>query len=445
MVLQVIIPMAGMGSRFVSYGFKINKYLLPLDLDYHLMIERAITSLNITIPCFYYFIINEMNGPDELIRKTLNQICGKYGFNYHISSVDYLTEGPASTVATIRSIINMDDPLLVSNSDQVLVWNFENFLKTCGKYDGCVLTYRPPYPLTLGASDKHSFIHLNELSGQVDECREKIVLSHQAIVGTHYYKKARFFYDAYDYMVKTNLRAPNGEFYMSLSNQAMIENRLSIGYHDMDESCEHFYPTGEPQDYFNYLYSCGGYQHNVKPLNDAIVNFPDGGEIKYVKSTNVFHNLGLVIILSDTCMAKSLGQELLKYEITNDDIIGHDIELISIISPELPQLAKQIWNSSQFIRGWFVGNFMPSIHKITQFEVGALTHVKNDRWDYHYHKKADEINILLEGSMLLNNHQINQHDVFIIPRGQVACPIFVETCRVMCIKIPSVIGDKYCV
>jgi hypothetical protein len=82
--------------------------------------------------------------------------------------------------------------------------------------------------LAIGAKDKHSFIHLNS-GGQIDECREKIVLSENALVGVHYFKTARHFKEAYEYMVRKNMRAPNGEFYLSLCYQSMIENGHTVG------------------------------------------------------------------------------------------------------------------------------------------------------------------------------------------------------------------------
>jgi dTDP-glucose pyrophosphorylase len=273
-MLQVVIPMAGLGSRFTDYGFKTNKYLLPINIDLQPMIELSIITLNISVPCKFFFIINEEQGVNENIRKLLSQICKKYGYDYHISSVSRLTEGPASTVNIVRDVIDKNEPLIVSNSDQVLEqWDFIRFITISDKYDGCVLTYKPNYDLQVGATDKHSFIHINE-NGQIDECREKIVLSEKALVGVHYFKKALYFFEAYDYMVDKNIRAPNGEFYLSLCYQSMIELGHNIGYCDMDDSKEKYYPVGEPTDYFNYLQTNGGYKHfPIELVNYEISHF----------------------------------------------------------------------------------------------------------------------------------------------------------------------------
>jgi NDP-sugar pyrophosphorylase family protein/mannose-6-phosphate isomerase-like protein (cupin superfamily) len=462
MKLQVVIPMAGLGSRFNEYGFTLNKYLLPINLDLDYMIEAAITSLSISssIECHYFFIINEQKGHDAELRQILHTICEKHGFSYTISSVAKLTEGPASTVNHIRNIIDMQLPLLVSNSDQILVWNFDKFMTSCQGYDSCVLTYHPPYQLLLGATDKHSFVHINETTGRIDECREKIVLSDRAIVGTHYYTKADFFYDAYDHMVRNNIRAPNGEFYMSLSNQAMIEQGRSVGYHDMDDN-ERFYPVGEPDDYFNYLYCIGGYQHSIKSLRPNDVFYQnDGYTIKYMNinnhEVNRIINPGLLILLSGSVHTRSnvgtiansgtVTTYMTKYEITNDDVlIESDCELISIAidsHANLVEHSKTVWSPSQFIRGWIMGQFTPSIINNEHVELGILTHNKGEKWGYHYHKECDELNVLLEGSMLMNNREIKKHDIFFIQKKQLGAPIFLENCRVLCIKYPSIPKDK---
>lgn len=94
-------------------------------------------------------------------------------------------------------------------------------------------------------------------------------------------------------------------------------------------------------------------------------------------------------------------------------------------------------------RGWFIGNFSPSIHTTNEFEVAVLTHKKGEVWGSHYHKQAREINVLLEGKMLMHGRQICQGMIFVLEPWEVADPIFLEDCKVLCIKTPSIKGDKY--
>jgi quercetin dioxygenase-like cupin family protein len=98
-----------------------------------------------------------------------------------------------------------------------------------------------------------------------------------------------------------------------------------------------------------------------------------------------------------------------------------------------------------YTRGWFIGDFFPSILRTKDFEVGILKHKKGEKWAAHYHSIATEYNVLLEGSMYVCNVELKAGDVFIIEPNEVADPVFHEDCTIVCVKIPSAIGDKHLV
>jgi quercetin dioxygenase-like cupin family protein len=96
-----------------------------------------------------------------------------------------------------------------------------------------------------------------------------------------------------------------------------------------------------------------------------------------------------------------------------------------------------------YFRGWFVGNFKPSCFETTEFEVGLLTHKKGEIWPAHIHKISTEINLLIEGEMILQNKKLISGDVFVIEPNEVADPIFLSDCKLIVIKTPSIPTDKY--
>ena len=444
-MLQVVIPMAGLGSRFTDYGFITNKYLLPINTLLEPMIEKAISSLHVSIPCKFIYILREEEGTeDTYLRDILASISNKYQLSYEIHRVCQLTEGPASTVYEARHLLDPTLPLLVSNSDQVLEWDFSDFYQTCQEKDGCVLTYIPNYVVELGCSDKHSFLRLDE-NDTVVECREKIVLSKNALVGVHYFKHAQLFLDAYEYMKQNNLRAPNGEFYLSLAYQAMVETGKTVGYYDISSCNGTFYPVGEPDDYFAYLYQKGGYQGDFRNVGDQVILVDtDSFQVTYkVYGANLrIHNEGILLIVSG--FADADGVCLYDHDLTNQDIFTHSVcKVVHIWYKEYTPITTQIWNTIEFTRGWFIGDFTPSIISTQAFEVGNLTHRKGETWGYHYHKEATEYNLLLEGSMILNGRKLEAGTFFINYPNEIACPIFVEDCNVLCVKVPSVPSDKY--
>lgn len=94
-------------------------------------------------------------------------------------------------------------------------------------------------------------------------------------------------------------------------------------------------------------------------------------------------------------------------------------------------------------RGWLIGDFEPAVLKTKQFEVGILTHSKDEKWPKHYHDIATEYNVLLSGSMTICGEKIVPGTIFTLEPGEIADPVFHEDCQVLCVKVPSVIGDKH--
>ncbi len=96
-----------------------------------------------------------------------------------------------------------------------------------------------------------------------------------------------------------------------------------------------------------------------------------------------------------------------------------------------------------FKQGWFVGSFEPRAFYSKDVEVCCRIHPKGEFWPRHYHKIGTEINVLLHGSMLINNVEIKEGEVFIIYPGEWAEPTYMTDCEIVIIKVPSIPGDKY--
>jgi len=96
-------------------------------------------------------------------------------------------------------------------------------------------------------------------------------------------------------------------------------------------------------------------------------------------------------------------------------------------------------------KGWFIGDFEPAAFKTQDFEVSWRIHPKGEHWETHYHKEATEINLLIKGSMTIQNQHLTSGDIFILDPEEIADPVFLEDCEVLCIKTPSVPDDKYIV
>ena len=96
-------------------------------------------------------------------------------------------------------------------------------------------------------------------------------------------------------------------------------------------------------------------------------------------------------------------------------------------------------------RGWFIGDFEPSLLKTKDFEVAIMQHPKGQIWKAHYHAKATEYNVLLSGKMNICNRDLEAGDIFVIEPYEIADPIFYEDCTIVCVKVPGDSQDKFIV
>lgn len=232
--MNILIPMAGLGSRFPSHTYPMPKPLIEVNGEP--MISKAIKSLN--LDGTYFFVIAK-NQFSSLVKETITAIKP----NSKFIEIDYITEGPANSALLFRDQINSDEELVIANCDQIMEWNSVNFLHNVRLYDGAVVTYHTD-------TDKNSYARLDK-NGLVVEIREKEVISNVSLNGIHYWKKGSHFVSSADKMMELQDRAPNGEFYIGPTYNHMIRQGLQVGIYHIPNEQHH--PVGVPDDLKKYL------------------------------------------------------------------------------------------------------------------------------------------------------------------------------------------------
>lgn len=237
--MNIVIPMAGQGSRFKEAGYSKPKPFI--DVNGKSMIERVLD--NLYYPNARYFLIAR---PEhlELEKSLVAQIENQY--NAKFITVNQLTEGTASTVLFARDYINNEDPLLIANSDQLIDLNIQDFIEDSFKRqkDGSILCFRDKE-----MNPKWSFAKLND-KGDVIEVREKTPISDIATVGIYLFSKGKYFVDAAVDMIIRNDRV-NNEFYTCPVYNYAINLNKRIGVYLIEESSMH--GLGTPKDLNTYL------------------------------------------------------------------------------------------------------------------------------------------------------------------------------------------------
>jgi NDP-sugar pyrophosphorylase family protein len=234
--MNILIPMAGEGTRFPRDSYKIPKPLI--EIQGNPMIQRAVESLN--LPGKYHFVVRKDSYYDQVC-SLLHKILP----DPKIISVEETTQGPAASCLLFKDFINNEEELVVVNCDQIMWWDSELFLTTARhyKYDGVIVTYSTTTP-------KNSYARINR-SGFVEEIKEKEVISDISLNGIHYWRKGKYFVQSAESMIEQNDRAPNGEFYVGPSYNHMVRAGLKVGIHHIP-NWQHN-PVGVPEDLETYL------------------------------------------------------------------------------------------------------------------------------------------------------------------------------------------------
>jgi len=232
--LNVLIPMAGAGSRFQQAGYTFPKPLI--DVNGKPMIQVVVDNLN--IKANYVYVVQKEHREKYNLDTLLNLITP----GCKIVEVDGLTEGAACTALLAKEHIDKDTPLFFANSDQFVEWDSNEFLYKMNESDadGGIVSFRATHP-------KWSFAKVDE-QGLVTEVAEKNPISDIATVGYYYWKKGSDFVKYAEEMIEKDIRV-NNEFYVCpVFNQA-IQDGKEIRTFDIPK----MWGLGTPEDLKFYL------------------------------------------------------------------------------------------------------------------------------------------------------------------------------------------------
>jgi HAD superfamily hydrolase (TIGR01509 family) len=232
--MNVLIPMAGAGSRFQQAGYTFPKPLI--DVNGKPMIQVVVDNLN--IDATFVFVVQKEHREKYNLDTLLNLITP----NCKIVEVDGLTEGAACTTLLAKEFINNDDPLIMANSDQFVEWDSNEFMYKMieQKVDGGILSFTATHP-------KWSFAKIDE-AGFVTEVAEKNPISDIATVGVYYWAKGSDYVKYAEQMIERNVRV-NNEFYVCpVFNEAIGDGKKIKTF-----NIEKMWGLGTPEDLKHYL------------------------------------------------------------------------------------------------------------------------------------------------------------------------------------------------
>lgn len=237
--INIVIPMAGLGSRFADAGYDKPKPFI--DVNGKPMIVRVLE--NLTIQNAKYILIGRK---EQLLQESqlVSQIQEEYDAVF--IGLDKLTEGAACTVLFARQYINNDSPLLIANSDQIVDFHINEFINDSfnRSLSGSILVFTDSTK-----NPKWSYVKKNHKE-YVIEVKEKEPISDLATVGIYFFSKGSEFVNGAIDMIINNDRVAN-EFYTCPVYNYLISNKSPIGFFEIPIEAMH--GIGTPEDLKTYL------------------------------------------------------------------------------------------------------------------------------------------------------------------------------------------------
>ncbi len=231
--INILIPMAGEGSRFSKAGYTDPKPFISVN-------NKSMINLvhdNIGIEGRYIFVAKSDHVNKYSLEKHLSNFCS----NFIIIEQGGRLEGATKSALLANELIDNDEPLLIVNSDQHIDWDakktIDSFIES--GVDGSILTFKSIEP-------KWSYAKIKDEI--VEEVFEKIVVGDNATCGVYFWKRGSDFVKYANRMIEKNIKT-NNEFYICpVYNQAIKDGKV-ISYHQVDG----MEGLGTPEDLESYL------------------------------------------------------------------------------------------------------------------------------------------------------------------------------------------------
>ena len=230
---NILITMAGSGSRFIKAGFSEPKYMIRAHnktlFYWSLKSLKNFISDNTRL---IFITLKENNA-----RKFIESECLNLGLeNIYIYELDHVTDGQATSAYNSSSLWQAEKPLLIYNIDTYINPRSLKISDIPPNSDGWI-------PCFKAKGDHWSFVNLNQY-GWAQSVSEKERISEFASIGLYWFKKADEFLNAYDNFFLKHKNEINGERYIAPLYNYLISNNKNISIANIP--VYDVYPLGTP-------------------------------------------------------------------------------------------------------------------------------------------------------------------------------------------------------
>ena len=241
--MHIIIPMSGIGKRFIEAGYKAPKPLIRVD-------EKTIIEHVCNLfpdENKFTFICNSKHLSDTNIKQVLQSIKP----NANIIEIPNHKKGPVYAVSLVNEVIENDEEVIISYCDFGTYWDYKNFLKHTRdrNADGAIVAYKGFHPHILGNTN---YAFMQDKKQWMLKIKEKEPFTNNrmqeyASNGIYYFKKGSHVKKFFQKLIDNNINL-KGEYYVSLVYNLLVSNDFKVSIYEI----QHMLQWGAPQDLEEY-------------------------------------------------------------------------------------------------------------------------------------------------------------------------------------------------
>ncbi len=272
--MHIVIPMSGMGNRFINAGYTVPKPLIMVDGKP--IIEHVCNLF--TGEEKFTFICNSKHLKETNMLEVLKSIKP----NANIIEIPNHKKGPVYAVHFIEEIIDDDEEVIVNYCDFGTYWDYKDFLKHTRERDadGAIPSYKGFHPHMLGSTnyafirdDKQWMLEIKEKEPFTDNRMDEYASN-----GTYYFKKGLFVKKYFEKLMSRDINL-KGEYYVSLVYNLLVEDGLKVSIYEI----QHMLQWGTPEDvqeynsWSKYFRNAINLQEKTKACKNSITIIPLAG------------------------------------------------------------------------------------------------------------------------------------------------------------------------
>ena len=241
--MHIIIPMSGIGQRFIDSGYDVPKPLIEIDEK---PIIEHVCNLFLGAKKFT-FICNSKHLSETNMREILKSIQP----NSTILEIPNHKKGPVYAVSCLDDLIDNDEEVIVNYCDFGTYWDYPDFLNHTRSRgaDGAIPSYKGFHPHMLGSTNYAFMRDDNQWMLEIKE-KEPFTdnrMNEYASNGTYYFKKGSYVKKYFKELMDKDINL-KGEYYVSLIYNLLVEDGLKVSIYEI----QHMLQWGTPEDVDEY-------------------------------------------------------------------------------------------------------------------------------------------------------------------------------------------------